>query len=45
MSEEEFSKNDLYLIRENYKNGKDDFLMLFAGDRQFVVPFSCIKDT
>ncbi len=45
MSEEEFSKNDLYLIRENYKNGKDDFLMLFAGDRQFIVPFSCTKDS
>ena len=27
----EFSKNDQYLIEENYRNGNDDFFMLFAG--------------
>ena len=35
----DFSKNDRYLIEENYRNGNDDFYLLFAGDRKFVVPF------
>ncbi len=35
----EFSKNDQYLIEENYRNGNDDFFMLFAGDKRFVVPY------
>ena len=38
---ERFSENDLYLIRDNYKKGNDDFVELFIGDREFVVPYSC----
>ena len=36
---DEFSKNDQYLIEENYRNGNDDFFMLFAGDKKFIVPY------
>ncbi|MBQ8751092.1 MAG: hypothetical protein IJZ30_05605 [Alphaproteobacteria bacterium] len=39
--DDKFSKNDLYLIEENLRRGNDDFLELFVGDKEFVVPYSC----
>ena len=39
--DDRFTKNDLYLIEDNFKKGNDDFLELFVGDKEFVVPFSC----
>ena len=39
--DDRFTKNDLYLIEDNFKKGNDDFFELFVGDKEFVVPFSC----
>ena len=38
---DKFSRNDLYLIEENLRRGNDDFLELFVGDKEFIVPYNC----